>query len=111
MVKVQTDVTKIVNKYIKALSREIVVDKVILISPLAGGEASEWSDIEFVVISKDFVDMLQTDRLDLLATQIVGINNWLVPHGGYTPDEYEHPEKTLRLGWVKSTGRVIYESN
>ena len=111
MVKTQTDVPRLINRYADALEKQIKVDKVILIGPYAKGEPDEWSDIEVIVISKDFVDMLQTDRLDLLATQIVGINNWLVPHGGYTPDEYEHPEKTLHLGWVKSIGKVLYESN
>ncbi|MCH7746352.1 MAG: nucleotidyltransferase domain-containing protein [Chloroflexi bacterium] len=111
MVKTQTDVPRLINKYADALEKQIKVDKVILIGPYAKGEPGEWSDIEVIVISEDFAGMSHIKRLELLTRKTVGLDNWLVPYGGYTPDEYEHPEKTLHLGWVKSIGKVLYESN
>ena len=109
MVKAKTDVANIIKKYAKALSLDIDVNKVVLVGPYAAGDVDEWSDIQFVVISKDFASMSHIKRLDILADKTLGIDTFLVPFGGYTPDEYEHPEKTLHMRWIKSAGKIVYE--
>jgi hypothetical protein len=53
--------------------------------------------------------MNHVERVDLLAIKTVGIDTLLMPVGGYTPDEYERPEKTLHLRGIKSRGKIVYE--
>jgi hypothetical protein len=108
IVKVKTDIEPIFKKYAEVLNREIDVEKIILVGSYTNGDATEWSDIEFAVISKDFNRMPYIERLRVLSDATLGVNHWLVPFGGNTPDEYEHPEKTLHMRWIKSTGKVVY---
>lgn len=108
---VEISLTSIIEKYVKALSREIDVNKVIIVGPYATGDADEWSDIQFVVISQDFASMSHIKRLDILADNTLGIDTFLVPFGGYTPDEYEHPEETLHMRWIKSAGKIVYKGD
>jgi predicted nucleotidyltransferase len=110
MVKTKADIDNIIKRYAKALSEKIDVDKVILVGPYAKGTADEWSDIEFAVISKDFEELNHLERLKVLSRATMNVDLFLMPVGGYTPDEYEHPEKTLHLRGIKSRGKIVYES-
>jgi predicted nucleotidyltransferase len=108
LAKVETDVNKIIKDYAKALSTDIDVDKIILYGPYASGTPDEWSDIELYVVSKGFAGMKHIARLNFLADKSVGVSPLIIARGGYTPEEYEHPETTLNLGWAKKHGKIVY---
>jgi predicted nucleotidyltransferase len=110
MVETKLDVDRIIRDYVDILTKKIKVDQVILFGPYVEGDVDEWSDIQVAVISPDFTGMNEVERVTLLALSTGDLDVHLMPFGGYTPDEYEHPEKTLHMGWVKARGSVVYEA-
>ena len=61
MVKIPDDIRKIIEDYLKELSSEIKIDKVILFGSYAKGNHGIDSDIDLAIFSDSFKDM---DRIE-----------------------------------------------
>ena len=97
--------------FIDHLQRHIVVQEALLFGSHAYGEPHAWSDIDLVIISRDFAGRSIMDRLQFLywATWEAG-TNWIEPLG-YTPEEFESASPLSLLGEVRERGIVVYEAN
>jgi len=83
--------------------------KLSFLVPLPEGSRKKWSDIDLAIISDDFKEINNFERLVMLgkiawyakATEIEAL--------GYTKDEYKNATKLDFLGEIKRTGKIIYE--
>lgn len=108
--KTYEQVRDIIIKYVETLQEDIVVDKAVLVGSYARGCPGEWDEIDVIIISSDFKSIKQgKKRMDLLISKAVKVHEWLLPRGGYTPDEYAHQADELGLARYKAFGKVIYE--
>lgn len=72
------------------------------------GNSNEWSDIDLLVISKDFEGMEMLQRLERLG--IAAARIWEpVEALGYTPEEVERVEPATFLREILRTGVVVWE--
>lgn len=102
----------IILEYVKALEEDINVEKAILVGSYARGCPQEWDEIDVIIISPDFKGIKNgVKRNNLLIDKAVKVHEWLLPRGGYTPDEYAHRGDELGLAMHKSFGKVIYEKS
>ena len=108
--KTDEQVRGIIVEYVEALQEDIDVEKAILVGSYARGCPSEWDEIDVIIISPDFKGIDNgVKRSDLLINKAVKVHEWLLPRGGYTPDEYAHHADELGLARHKAFGKVIYE--
>jgi len=100
-----------IRRFIEHLQRHIAVHEAILFGSYAYGEPHEWSDIDLVIISPDFVGQSMIDRLQFLywATWEAG-TTWIEPLG-YTPEEFESASPLSLLGEVRERGITVYEAD
>ena len=56
-----SEIMNIINKYVENLSKEIVINKVILFGSYAKNCADEYSDIDIAIISDDFSGNIEKD--------------------------------------------------
>jgi len=98
-----------IRRFIDHLQRHIAVQEAILFGSHAYGEPHEWSDIDLVIISPDFVGQPMIDRLQFLywAAWKAG-TNWIEPLG-YTPEEFKSASPLSLLGEIRERGVIIYE--
>lgn len=108
MVKTKNEIIKMINDYISKLSDYVKIDRVIMFGSYARDEALSSSDVDFLVVSRDFKDMSFFDRLELLQRL------WSYDIGadilGYTPEEIE--EKSKKISFVSEilkTGIDIFQ--
>ncbi|HOR42540.1 MAG TPA: nucleotidyltransferase domain-containing protein [Atribacterota bacterium] len=95
MVKTRQEITRIIERYKKELEKyKIHPEKVILYGSYAREDAREDSDIDLIVISKDFKKMNLRERLEILG---LAAGNILEPIEalGYTPDEVLEKKETF----------------
>ena len=93
MAKTRQAIKKIVVQYKQILKTlGINAQKIILFGSYARGNPSEYSDIDLVVISKDFKNYNLRERLELLG---VAAGKLFEPIEalGYTPEELEEEKK------------------
>ena len=109
MVSDQTKRDEQIRRFIEHLQRHIAVREAILFGSHAYGEPHEWSDIDLVIISPDFMGQSMIDRLQFLywATWEAG-TTWIEPLG-YTPEEFESASHLSLLGEVRERGIVVYD--
>ena len=108
--KTDVQVRDIILEYVKALQEDIDIDKAVLVGSYARGCPGEWDEIDVIIISSDFKGIKNGNkRRDLLINKAVKVHEWLLPRGGYTPDEYAHHADELGLARYKAFGKVIYE--
>ena len=111
MVKTAIDIEAIVSRFVQALERQIVVDRVILSGDYACEAATEESDIWLLVISPSFEGMSWVERIDLLALTGARVDI-LVQSWGFTPEELSKTRKSQGgvpfLGMMLNQSREIY---
>ena len=96
--------------YINRLKRDIVVDGVLLFGSFAWGKPSKPSDVDLVVLSRDFSKRNFDQRLDFL-TQARDTRARQVAMDviGYTPQEFAHIEKeSAIMAKAKKDGKWLY---
>lgn len=111
MVQTTTDVRHLVDQCIALLSAEgISVERVLLYGSYARGTAHEGSDVDIVVISKDFAKFAPFDLLEFLS-RIAWKCDGPLEVIGYTPDEVRGKEgNSIFWDEICKTGRVLYEA-
>ena len=99
-------VLEIISAFRKAIESEgIKTDKLILFGSYATGEYREDSDIDIVVISRDFVNKDYWERIDILSNAIYRIFE-PIEATAFTPEEWQRQESFI-ADYAKN-GEVIY---
>lgn len=95
-----------IDRYLNKITTKIKIDKAILFGSYAKGIAKKDSDVDLIVISKDFVKMDTDERLRILYRLSAGFPYNLHVHG-VTPNEFEKASYLTSLGEAKITGIYI----
>lgn len=100
-------VDRIVELYLKDLSKKIKIDKVILFGSSANGMITEDSDIDLLVLSSSFEKMSPDDRFDLLYSSRKHQETQETPMDvfGLSLSEYDQASSLSVIGEIKETGR------
>lgn len=111
MAKEVLNLEKIVKQYVDVLeSQGIHVERVILYGSQASGAARDDSDIDIVVISKDFGRYDFPERLGFLSRATLRVPGALEVIG-YTPDEIAGKSgKSIFWDEISKTGKVMYKA-
>lgn len=96
----------IISAFRKAIeSAGIRTDKLILFGSYATGEFREDSDIDIVVISRDFNNKSYWERIDILSDAIYEVFE-PIEATAFTPEEWQRQE-SLIVDYAKN-GEVVY---
>jgi len=105
---------EIIAKKIKtfANSKKVNIDKIVLFGSQTIGTANEESDVDLLIISKDFKNKSYSQRIK----KLLGLNRTLVKLTNkafdilyYSDDEWEMPNSLILLE-AKKYGKIIYEN-
>lgn len=100
-------VEKVIQKFKESLVKHGVrVEKIILFGSHAMGTAGKYSDIDLVVISRDFAAMSFKQRCEVLGQAIADIMEPIEPLA-YTPEEFNDLPATNVISSVVSNGSSI----
>lgn len=109
MVYEPTGLERRIARYLALVRQHMRIDKAILFGSYAYGQPHEFSDVDVVIVSRDFCNVpfvRRLERLSLLAWESkVGDIEAL----GYTPKEFEQASDLSLLGEVRERGTVIYD--
>lgn len=102
----------IINIYIKELKKSIKPQKVMVFGSYAKNSAKKDSDIDLIVLSKDFKKLSFDKRLSLLNASRLNPKTRKVSMDifGYTQEEFENASPLTTLGEAKETGVTVYGS-
>lgn len=107
MHKTGFQVKEVIEEYKQALrTLGINVERVILYGSYAKANQREDSDIDLVIISKDFRKMNLRERLEVLGIAAARIME-PVEAKGYTPEEIQIPREASFLKEVLETGVTV----
>jgi len=99
-------VLEIISAFIKAIESEgIKTDKLILFGSYSKGQFREDSDIDVVVISRDFNNKSYWERIDMLSRAIYSIFE-PIEATAFTPEEWQRQESFI-ADFAKN-GEVVY---
>ena len=104
--KLNKKVENIIQDYLSIIENKINIQKAILFGSAARGEMHRDSDIDLIILSKDFKKMDFADRL-LLLTRLRRNMKKSAPMDifGYTPEEFnELSQKSIILNQAKQEG-------
>ncbi len=109
MDKISPAVERVIHRYRRQLVElGIRPQRLILFGSHVADNSDEWSDIDLLVISKDFEGMEMLQRLERLG--IAAARIWEpVEALGYTPEEVERVEPATFLREILRTGVVVWE--
>lgn len=110
MVKQLFDVKSIVHDYAREVSKQIKVDRIFLFGSAARGEMNRDSDVDLIVISRDFHKMNFMKRLQLLSRASLRTANVVAMDViGYTPAEFKAMDKvdSVMLKKMKHEGYFV----
>ena len=91
------------KKFIKAVSQKVAVDEVIVFGSRLEGNAREDSDIDVIVVSDDFKQMTEDDRLDLLYKASAFIEPEIHPWA-FTNEELNQKSELTTWGYARTSG-------
>jgi len=99
-----------IKQYILRLKKAINLEKVILFGSFARGEATEWSDIDLLVVA-DFANINSNKRFDILYDLHDGLIKEHDIHAyGITSNEFEKIKQWSILFDAKKEGIVVYQN-
>ncbi len=97
----------IVKRFVKDLSREIRVQKVILFGSYVSGHPHRDSDVDIAVVSPDLGKRDEMEEMTHLLKKAHEVDIDLEPHP-FHPRELRHPEKSSFAYEILKTGKVVY---
>jgi uncharacterized protein len=102
----------IIDIYINEVKNVIKPEKVILFGSYAKGMADEESDIDLLIISKDFNGKTSDKRHSLLSKAYLNQEKRekSIDYFGITPEEYNNASTLTTLGEAKETGVTVYSA-
>ncbi len=95
MANIPKNILEIIIKYIKELSKEISIDKVIIFGSYAKNCYNEDSDIDIAIFSKDFKNTSIIDAMSFLLIKTSGLGVDLQPQP-FTLDDYSNPDGLVK---------------
>ena len=95
MVTISKTILELINRYIEELSKDIVIDKVILFGSYAKGTNNEESDIDIAIFSKDFREETKIENMSFLLIKTSGLGIDLQPQA-FTVEDYQNPEGVVK---------------
>ncbi len=105
MVKKESEIRKTINLFVKALKKEIPIEKVILFGSCANGKVRPDSDIDLIIVSTSFAKGKYIENMQYLSRKAARVNHLIEPIPA-TPQEINHPDKRTFLGQVIESGKV-----
>jgi predicted nucleotidyltransferase len=102
-------VKRIIDRYRHDLEKTIQVERIILYGSHAYGTPHDGSDIDIVVISKDFKRMHPLERLEFLSLARRE-SKAPIEALGYTPSEFKKAKDSIMLDEIVERGIVVYPS-
>lgn len=105
------DLSDVIRRYVSALAKaDIHPEQILLYGSYARGTADEWSDIDLVVISKDFTTIPPIQRLELLSLATRGLKA-PIEALGYTSQEIaERGKDSILWEEIQKNHRVLYKA-
>lgn len=105
------DAEKIVSHYVVELAKVgIHPEQVLLFGSYARGTAHEWSDIDIVVISKDFEKIPPLKRLEMLSLATWKVDS-RIEALGYTPKEIaERGKDSIIWEEIQNNNKIVYKA-
>jgi predicted nucleotidyltransferase len=97
------EIQKPLRQFTQAVSEHIRIDDIIVFGSYARGEATVDSDIDVIVVSKEFEKMPEDDRLSLLYRVSAFIRPEIQPWG-FTPDELAAKSRLNLVGAARDSG-------
>ena len=99
-------VLEIISSFRNAIeSRGIKVDKLILFGSYSTGQYRQDSDIDIVVISRDFQNKSYWERIDILSDAIYALFE-PIEATAFTPDEWKNRESIIAD--FAQNGEIVY---
>ena len=96
-------IIKSVDKFLKKISKKIRVDNVVVFGSQSTNTAQKDSDIDIIVISKDFTGWNEEKRLDILYKASMFIVPEIHPWG-VTPEEFAAADPQSTIGHARQEG-------
>jgi predicted nucleotidyltransferase len=109
MAKSQAELKEIIEEYLRLISQDISLEKVILFGSYALGKAGEFSDIDLAIVSEDFEGKRRIDNMKFLFSRAHRVDPSLEPLA-FTPKQLENPDKRTFPAKILKTGKVVYEN-
>ena len=107
MLKTGSSLRQLARETADYLAEYIHVDKIILFGSYLNGIPREDSDIDMVVVSRDFEEISMFEKMDLLARTSMAVDS-RVELIGFSQKDYLNPSPVSLLALIKKTGKVIY---
>ena len=110
MVRTASQITNLVKQYVKELKKlHINPEKILLYGSYAKGTGRTYSDIDLLVISKDFKKTNPINRLEKLSIATMPLNA-PIEAIGYTPKEIKK-NKHQSIFWeqIKNSLKTVYK--
>ena len=95
MANIPKNIIEILIKYIKDLSKEIEIDKVIIFGSYAKNCYNKDSDIDIAIFSKNFTDSTKIEDLSFLLIKTSGLGLDIQPQP-FTLDDYLNPDGLVK---------------
>lgn len=101
-------VTPAITNYLNNLRKRVRVDGAIVYGSFAEGQANRESDVDILILSDDFAQLDEDDRLRLLYRTSVGFPGDLHVYG-VTPEEFAAASPLTTLGNIRlqKTIRIV----
>lgn len=105
------DAEKLIQRYVDALAKVgIHPERVLLFGSHARGTAHKWSDIDVVVISKDFENIPPLKRLEMLSLATWKVDS-RIEALGYTPKEIaERGKDSIIWEEIQNNNKIVYKA-
>ncbi|QGA53692.1 nucleotidyltransferase domain-containing protein [Sulfolobus sp. E5-1-F] len=100
--KSQVELVKVAMEFINRISNEIKIEDVYVVGSRARGDYLETSDIDLVIISRDFEGLRYIDRLEKLGKHLRA----RIELFAFTPDEWKEP-KSLFVEQMKKEAKRL----
>ena len=96
-------IQKSLTQFRNAITEDIHVDELIIFGSYLEGTATDQSDVDVIVVSRDFQKMDSDQRLDLLYHRSIHIRPEIHPWG-FTPEEIQAASELTTWGYARKAG-------
>lgn len=99
----QKQIQRALNIFTDRVKKKFAAEQIFLFGSYARGKANEYSDVDLVVIAKQFSDIPENRRFDLLYDLTAGLTPDFHVHG-FTPQEFDNASPLTSLSEIKHEG-------
>lgn len=110
MVKTKAEVAKIIREFVASLKKDIRVESVILYGSYAKNSPKPHSDIDILVVSRDFRKKKYLENMQYLFRKAARTNSLIEPLP-VTPDEVRQCKKDAFLSSILKKGKFVSIKN